>query len=59
MIHCIDERDPESYEPDVIINVPLDDGNIAEAGICIRPNLYDILKQLSEIFLLVAFTASE
>lgn len=49
MIHCLDERDPENEEPDVIIRVPLgEDENseedFADAGINIRPHLYECLK---------------
>ncbi len=45
MIHCLDERDPENEDPDVIIRIPLDDeGDYADAGINIRPHLIEMLK---------------
>jgi hypothetical protein len=45
MIHCLDERDPEDSEPDIIIRIPLDDdGDYADAGINIRPHLIECLK---------------
>ena len=45
MIHCLDDRDPEDEEPDVVIRIPLDDdGDYADAGINIRPHLYECLK---------------
>ena len=50
MIHCLDERDPENEEPDVIIRVPLDDEDYADAGINIRAHLYECLKQFNEYY---------
>lgn len=51
MIHCLDERDPDDAIPDVIIKIPLDDeGDYADAGINIRPHLYEVLKQANELF---------
>lgn len=48
MIHCLDERDPESEEPDIVIRIPLDDdeenGEYADAGINIRPHLFECLR---------------
>jgi hypothetical protein len=45
MIHCLDERDPDNEEPDVVIRIPLDDeGDYADAGINIRPHLIEMLK---------------
>jgi len=43
MIHCLEDT---SQTPDVIIRIPLDDHNeeFADAGINIRPHLYDCLK---------------
>ena len=43
MIHCLEEAD---HKPDVIIRIPLDPENteFADAGINIRPHLYDTLK---------------
>ena len=51
MIHCLDERDPENEEPDVVIRIPLDDeGDYADAGINIRPHLVEALKQMNEMY---------
>ena len=52
MIHCLDERDPEYEEPDVIIRIPMgenvdeavEEEDFADAGINIRPHLYECLK---------------
>lgn len=60
MMHCLDERDPHYYEPDVIIKIPMDDeGDFEEAGIIIRPHLYEFLKLANEQFQVVTFTASD
>lgn len=60
MIHCLDERDPENEEPDIVIRIPLDDeGDYADAGINIRPHLYECLKQANEMYQVIAFTASD
>jgi TFIIF-interacting CTD phosphatase-like protein len=62
MIHCLDDRDPENEEPDVVIRIPLDDeddGDYADAGINIRPHLYECLKQANEYYQVIAFTASD
>ena len=51
MIHCLDERDGESEEPDVVIRIPMDDeGDYADAGINIRPHLIECLKQANEYY---------
>jgi TFIIF-interacting CTD phosphatase-like protein len=60
MIHCLDERDPEFEDPDVIIRIPLDDeGEYADAGINIRPHLYECLKSFNQYYQVIAFTASD
>jgi len=63
MIHCLDERDPENEEPDVVIRIPLDDdeinGDFADAGINIRPHLYECLRQANEYYQVITFTASD
>ncbi len=64
MIHCLDDRDPESEVPDVIIRIPLgeEDGmeeDYADAGINIRPHLYECLRQANEIYQVIVFTASD
>lgn len=60
MIHCLDERDAEADEPDVVIRIPLDDdGDYADAGINIRPHLYECLKQFNQYYQVITFTASD
>ena len=60
MIHCLDDRDPESEEPDVIVRIPMhEEGDYADAGINIRPHLYECLKQANEYYQVIAFTASD
>ena len=49
MIHCLDDRDPEDEEPDIVIRVPLTpdesfDEDFADAGINVRPHLHECLK---------------
>ena len=52
MIHCLDERDPSDEEPDVIIRIPLnpDGTEFADAGINIRPHLYECLQAANQYF---------
>jgi hypothetical protein len=50
MIHCLDDRDPDNEEPDVVIRIPMgtdenDKDDYADAGINIRPHLYECLRQ--------------
>jgi CTD small phosphatase-like protein 2 len=65
MIHCLDDRDPENEEPDVIIRIPMGpsdsplDDDYVDAGINIRPHLYECLRQANECFQVVVFTASD
>ena len=66
LIHCLDERDPDEEQPDVIIRIPMtteeqeEEGlEYADAGINIRPHLIECLKQANKIFQVVTFTASE
>ena len=58
MIHCLEDN---SQVPDVIIKIPLDENfeEFAEAGINIRPHLYDCLREANENFQVIAFTASD
>lgn len=49
MIHCLDDRDPENEEPDIVIRIPMgsDENDLedyADAGINIRPHLYECLR---------------
>jgi hypothetical protein len=55
MIHCLDDRDPDNEEPDIVIRIPMgsdDNGeeDYADAGINIRPHLYECLRQANEYF---------
>ena len=62
LIHCLDEKDAADATPDVIIKIPLDEEELknsednpegldhADAGINIRPHVYDCLKQANELF---------
>ena len=60
MIHCLDERDAEEEQPDVIIRIPMDEeGDYADAGINIRPHLLECLEQMNELYQVIAFTASD
>ena len=60
MIHCLDERDAEDEQPDVIIRIPMDEeGDYADAGINIRPHLLKCLEQMNELYQVIAFTASD
>ena len=58
MIHCLED---ESKRPDVIIKIPLDDEGeeYADAGINIRPHLYECLRQANENYQVITFTASD
>lgn len=58
MIHCLEDS---SQIPDVIIKIPLDDNFVefADAGINIRPHLYDCLREANENYQVIAFTASD
>jgi hypothetical protein len=52
MIHCLDERDPEDEEPDVIIRIPMDEEgeDFADAGINIRAYLIECLKEMNQYY---------
>ncbi|TNV83176.1 hypothetical protein FGO68_gene9050 [Halteria grandinella] len=56
MIHCLEDS---SSIPDVIMKIPLDDGDFADAGINIRPHLYECLRQANEHYQVITFTASD
>ena len=58
MIHCLEDN---THVPDVIIKIPLDDNfeEFADAGINIRPHLYDCLRESNEHYQVIAFTASD
>ena len=55
MIHCLDDRDPEDEVPDIIVKIPMGDDesydeDFADAGINIRPHLYECLKLANQHF---------
>lgn len=58
MIHCLEDS---YHQPDVILKIPLDPENtdFADAGINIRPHLYECLRQANENYQVIAFTASD
>lgn len=44
----------------MIIRIPMDEeGDFADAGVNIRPHLLQCLEKMSEIYQIVAFTASD
>ncbi len=64
MIHCLDDRDPDNAVPDIVIRIPMgtdetDQDDYADAGINIRPHLYECLRQANEYFQVIVFTASD
>jgi NLI interacting factor-like phosphatase len=58
MIHCLEDS---LSIPDVVIKIPLDDEGFeyADAGINIRPHLYECLRQANEHYQVITFTASD
>lgn len=56
LIHCVD--DPQKETPDVILEVRFPNGEVADAGINIRPYAIDCLREVSKYFQVVVFTAS-
>lgn len=56
LIHCVD--DIEAENPQVVLDVEFEDGEIVEAGINVRPYAIDCLKAANELFQVIVFTAS-
>jgi CTD small phosphatase-like protein 2 len=48
LIHCVD--DPETQKPDVILTIRFPNGEIAEAGINVRPYALECLKEANKYF---------
>lgn len=56
LIHCVDDIEEEN--PQVVLDVVFDDGEIVDAGINVRPYAIDCLKAANELFQVIVFTAS-
>ena len=56
LVHCVDDAD--SQETDVVLEICFPNGEVAEAGINIRPYALECLRQASEYYQVVVFTAS-
>jgi len=55
LIHC---NESTSVPSDVVLPIKFPHGEVIEAGINVRPYAYDILKELSQYYEIVVFTAS-
>lgn len=56
LIHCVDDIDVEN--PQVVLDVIFEDGEVVEAGVNVRPFAIDCLKAANELFQVIVFTAS-
>lgn len=56
LIHCVE--DPDTQNPDIILEVKFPNGEIADAGINVRPYALECLREASKYFQVVVFTAS-
>ena len=56
LIHCVDDLQKET--PDIVLEVRFPNGEVADAGINIRPYAIDCLREVSKCFQVVVFTAS-
>ncbi|CDW84172.1 nli interacting factor-like phosphatase family protein [Stylonychia lemnae] len=57
LIHCVD--DIENEDPDVIIPIDFpDEDELVNAGVNIRPYLYECLEEANKLFQVIVFTAS-
>ncbi|CDW87693.1 nli interacting factor-like phosphatase family protein [Stylonychia lemnae] len=56
LVHCVD--DPQSQKPDIVLEVKFPNGEIADAGINVRPYALDCLIEARKYFQVVVFTAS-
>jgi CTD small phosphatase-like protein 2 len=56
LVHCNDSLD-QPY--DHLINIKLADGDIIDVGVNLRPGLHAFLKQVSRLYEIVIFTASQ
>ena len=48
LIHCVD--DPAKEKPDIVLEVRFPNGEIADAGINVRPYALDCLREVSKYF---------
>lgn len=56
LIHCVE--DPDTQNSDIILEVKFPNGEIADAGINVRPYALECLREASKYFQVVVFTAS-
>ena len=48
LVHCVD--DPENQKTDVVLEVKFPNGEVAEAGINVRPYALECLREASKYF---------
>eukprot|EP00347_Sterkiella_histriomuscorum_P012975 403366496 len=56
LIHCVE--DPETQTTDIVLEVIFPNGEVADAGINVRPYAIECLKEAGKYFQVVVFTAS-
>lgn len=56
LVHCVD--DPQKQPCQVVLEVKFPNGEVAEAGINVRPYALECLKEAAKDFQVVVFTAS-
>ncbi len=56
LVHCVDEEDRDTAE--VVLTVEFPNGEVAKAGINVRPYARKCLEEAAEHFQVVIFTAS-
>jgi CTD small phosphatase-like protein 2 len=56
LVHCVD--DPDLLPTDVVLEIKFPNGDVADAGINVRPYAMECLRQASQYFQIVIFTAS-
>lgn len=56
LVHCVD--DPETQHPDVVLEIKFPNGEVADAGINVRPYALECLREASKFYQVVVFTAS-
>lgn len=61
LIHCLD--DAETASPDITVLIPVTDPDSSvfeiQGDVIVRPHLYETLKELTNFYQLIIFTASE
>ena len=56
LVHCCE--DIESSKPDVVLPIVFPTGEVINAGVNIRPYVYEVLKEANKDFEVIVFTAS-